>query len=558
MVSSTGAGSRRKSKKLGKYASLNESTHLLSRLLQQIFLSVMDEELKNWVAPRFLNVPLRLHPSLGIEAQGDFFMGKNTHKLWGAAFSQTPSEAVIAFTAGRDVASVPAADIALLPYDLWVNKAHCVMLAKTGIIPKPDAEKILAGLIELEKLAKAGKFTLDPAKEDVHTNIESWLTDKLGIEVAGKLHTARSRNDQVVTDMKLFLRDQALLFIGNSLGLAQALLVLAETHKNVPFPGFTHHQHAMVTTFGHVCAGFASMILRDLERFESWFSLHNQSPLGNAVSYGTSFPIDKKMTAKLLGFDGPDLNSLDAITNRWEPEADLGFAIAILMNHLSLIAETFILLGTPEFGMVKLADQYSTGSSIMPQKKNPDPLEVIKGKAGFAHGQLVSLLSIGKNNFIGYNRDSQWTKYIVMDIIHECAPAPVILVGAMETMAVNTDVMEFWCNKGFIGATTVMEQIVQESGIPMREAKIIVEKLVKEQADGDKIAGYNAWQDPKVIISLTKSFGGPGKNSMKTSLKKLNKKLTSHKAWLMKKKNEKIQVLTLLEHSVVSMKKEIV
>ena len=484
---------------------------------------------------------------------------KQTHTLWGAAFSQKPGEAVIAFTAGRDVAAVRPADEKLLPYDLWVNKAHCVMLAKTGIIPKSDAEKILNGLAELEKLVKASKFTLDPAKEDVHTNIESWLTDKLGIDVAGKLHTARSRNDQVVTDMKLYLRDHALLFIGNSIGLAKTLLALADTYKSAPFPGFTHHQHAMVTTFGHILVGFASMVIRDIERFEAWFGLHNHSPLGNAVVYGTSFPIDRKMTAQLLGFDGPDLNSMDAITNRWEPEADLAFAITILMNHLSLIAETLILLATPEFGMVKLADQFSTGSSIMPQKKNPDPLEVIKGKAGFAQGQLVGLLSMGKSNFIGFNRDSQWTKYIVMDLLSECEPAPAVLSGVLSTMSVNTGVMESWCHKGFIGATTLMEQLTSEFHLPMRQAKVIVEKAVKGSGSNGKVTfsalqqaledeGLNvpiteaqvvSWQDPATIISLTKSFGGPGKHAMKTSLKKLKKKLTSHKAWLFTKQKKR-------------------
>jgi len=484
---------------------------------------------------------------------------KQTNKLWGAAFSQKPEGAVIAFTAGRDVAGLPPADEKLLPYDLWANKAHCVMLAKTGIIPKSDAEKILQGLIELEKLVKAGKFTLDPAKEDVHTNIESWLTDKLGIDVVGKLHTARSRNDQVVTDMKLYLRDQALLFINNSIGLAITLLVLADKYKSAPFPGFTHHQHAMVTTFGHMCAGFVSMIIRDIERFEAWIPLHNHSPLGNAVAYGTSFPIDRKMTAKLLGFDGPDLNSMDAITNRWEPEADLAFAVVVLMNHLSLIAETLIVMATPEFGMVKLADQFSTGSSIMPQKKNPDPLEAIKGKAGFVQGQLVGLLSMGKSNFIGFNRDSQWTKYIVMDLVSECESAPAVLSGVILTMSVNTAVMESWCHKGFIGATTLMEQLTSEFHLPMRQAKVIVEKAVKASVGQDIVtyptvcqaladegvtitvteAQVSAWQDPTTIISLTKSFGGPGKNSMKTSLRKLKKKLTSHKAWLVTKQKER-------------------
>lgn len=453
---------------------------------------------------------------------------KQTNKLWGAAFAIQPSEAVIQFTAGRDVASVPAADAALLPYDLWVNKAHCSMLVKTGIIPVSDGAKILTGLVELEKNSS---FHLDPSKEDVHTNIESYLTAKLGVEVAGKLHTARSRNDQVVTDMKLYMKDQALEFVKNSIGLAHTLLTLADQYKATPFPGFTHHQHAMVTTFGHVLAGFASMIIRDTERFKGWFTLHNTNPLGNAVSYGTTFPVNKTMTAELLGFDGPDHNSLDAITNRWEPEADLSFAIATLMNHLSLTAETLILLSTPEFGMVKLSDQFSTGSSIMPQKKNPDPLEVIKGKAGFALGQLMSLMSMGKSNFIGYNRDSQWTKYIIMDLVNECLPAPVVLSGVLESMTIYPLVMESWCHKGYIGATTVMEQIIEVQHIPMREAKVMVENMVKEGSDTLDL-------DPKTVIALTKSYGGPGKNSMKTSLKKLKKLLTGHHTWLFKKQKQ--------------------
>lgn len=510
---------------------------------------------------------------------GEYIMKtQQTNKLWGAAFSQKPTDAVIAFTAGRDVAGLPPADMALLPYDLWVNQAHAVMLGKTGIIPNADIGKILGGLIALGKIMEAGKFVLDPSKEDVHTNIESWLTSKLGIEIAGKLHTARSRNDQVITDMKLYLRDQVLLFVKNSTGLTQTLLSLADQYKGVPFPGFTHHQHAMVTNFGHILAGFANMVIRDIERFQGWYLLHNQSPLGNAVAYGTSFPVDKKMTSKLLGFDGPDHNSLDAITNRWEPEADLAFAVTILMNHLSLISETLMLMATPEFGMVKLADQFSTGSSIMPQKKNPDPLEVIKGKAGFAQGQLVSLLSMGKSNFIGYNRDSQWTKYIIMDLIGECAPAPVVLAGILETMTVNGSAMESWCHKGFIGATTLMEQLVSVFHLPMRQAKVIVEKAVKGSGNNDVItyqsitqalkeeeltlgiseAQVVSWQDPATIISLTKSYGGPGKNSKKTSLKKLKKQLTNHKSWFLKKQHEKEAAQTLLTQMIASLTKEVI
>lgn len=462
-----------------------------------------------------------------------------TTRLWGAAFSQEPAEAVIAFTAGRDVASVPMADVALISYDLWVNKAHCVMLAKTGSIAVSDAAQILDELETVNHLVQSGTFILDPSKEDVHTNIESWLTAKLGRDVAGKLHTARSRNDQVVTDMKLFMRDQVLLYISNCIVLVHTLLTLAAKYKSAPIPGFTHHQLAMVTTFGHILAGFANMVIRDIERFRGWYVLHNTNPLGNAASYGTTFPVDRKMTAMYLGFDGPDHNALDAISNRWEPEADLSFAIVTLMNHLSSIAQTLMLLSTSGFGMVTLADQFCTGSSIMPQKKNPDPLEVLKGKTGYALGQHTSLLSMGKGNFIGYNRDSQWTKYIIMDLVAECLHAPVVLSGVLETMSVDTDAMKAWCHKGQTSSTTVMEHMVQTNMLSMREAKIRVERLVKAGSPDIDM-------DPEEVISRTKSYGGPGKNSMKTSLKKLNRQVAVHAQWLAKKTKEKRAAQKLL------------
>jgi argininosuccinate lyase len=288
------------------------------------------------------------------------------------------------------------------------------------------------------------------------------------------------------------------------------------------------------------------------------------------VSYGTTFPIDRALTAKLLGFDGPEVNSLDEITNRWEAEADLGFDVAILMNHLSLIAETLILFATPEFGMVKVADQYSTGSSIMPQKKNPDPLEVIKGKTSYAAGMVSGLLSMGKSNFIGFNRDSQWTKYLIMDLVDECLPAPIVMKGVMETLTVNKTVMASWCDKGFIGATSLMEHIIQAYSIPMRNAKVIVEKAIKGSVGQEKVtfsalnqalvdeglslpiteAQVADWQNPATIISLTKSFGGPGKKSMKTSLKKLHKKLQKQKSWLLQKQKEKASAEAFLTEYV--------
>lgn len=492
------------------------------------------------------------------------------HHLWGSAFTEQPSDVVVAFTAGRDVVGLPASDISLLPYDVWCNQAHTVMLAKTGIISGNDAAAILVALSELEMLVQNNMFTLDPSQEDVHTNIECWLTQKLGIEIAGKIHTARSRNDQVLTDMKLYMRDQVLVCVEHALDLVAVLLTLANEYAALPMPGFTHHQHAMVTTFGHILAGFASMVLRDIERLKNWYVLHNQSPLGDAASYGTSMPIDRKMTSTMLAFDGADHNSVDAITNRSEPEADLAFSLVTLMNHLSTISETFILLGTQEFGMITISDGYSTGSSIMPQKKNPDPLEVIKGKASYAHGQLVSLLSLGKGTFIGYNRDSQWGKYIIMDLLRECQPAPIVLAGVLDSMTIHADVMKHWSHKGFIGAATLMEQLVSQYKIPMRIAKMVVEKAVKYSAESEVVTfdaltralaednlalpitekDVQHFQDPNVIISLTKSYGGAGKKSMKSALKIMRKKMFGDKQWLMVKQKEKVVAKEMLKQMI--------
>jgi argininosuccinate lyase len=476
---------------------------------------------------------------------------KKINKLWGAAFTKKPDVQALAFTAGRDVVAVPPADSLLAPYDVWVNQAHCIMLAKQGIIPKSDAKKLLAGLAQVDALVQKHAFPLDPTKEDIHTNIESYLTQKLGIEVAGNLHTARSRNDQTNADTRLYLRDCVLSFVIAAADLAAVLAAHAKKYKATIMPGFTHHQHAMVTSWGHVVGAFAGMIVRDAKRFMHWYDLHNTSPLRNSVGYGTQFPIDQKLTAVLLAFDGPDLNSMDEITNRWEAESDLAFAVTVLMNHLSLIAQTLILFATPEFGFITLADAYATGSSIMPQKKNPDTLEAIKGKAAYAAGILSGILSSGKSSFIGFNRDSQWTKYMSMDMVSECLPAPAVMAGIFKTLTVHKDQMAVWSTKGYIGATSLMEHMISTFGIPMRQAKVIVEKAVKKSAGSDMvthaalgsaladegfqlpISEHNVieWQDPQEILACTSSFGGPGQKPLAMSLALLKRDCAKIATW---------------------------
>lgn len=436
-------------------------------------------------------------------------------KLWGSLFEKEPAQQTLEFLSGRDVQAVPPADEALVSYDIWGSKAHCLMLAKKGIIPKKEAKKIISALKELEELHKDGKFHLASELEDVHTNVEDYLAQKLSIEVAGKLHTGRSRNDQIVLDTRLYLRDQVLSFAENTLILVNTLTKLADKHKTTVMPGFTHHQHAMVTTFGHILLSFASMLVRDGQRFVHWLELYNLNPLGAAAGFGTSLPLDREYTAKLLGFDAVEPNSLDSVTTRWESEADFVFAVTQLMNHLSSFAQTLIIFSMPEFGFIKLSDEYSTGSSMMPQKKNPDSLEVIKGKAGWVQGQLVSLLSIGKSVFMGYNRDSQWTKYLVIDVVRECVYATVLMDGVVKTLKVNKKSMHSWAYKDFITSTDLMEDLISEKRMPMRQAKRIVEGKV---AAGE----LDSLPEPEQAIGTRKVIGGPAPVATQVAAKKIS------------------------------------
>ena len=400
-------------------------------------------------------------------------------RLWGGRFEDIPPREIISFLSGRDVKGMPASDERLIPYDLWGTRAHVLMLCHHGVLSRQDGKKILTGLRQIEKLHKDGKFILDVSKEDVHSNIESFLVEQIGIEYGGKVHTGRSRNDQIVLDMRLYLRDQVLGFIRGLVALMEALLQRAEEHRLTFMPGYTHHQHAVVTTFGYVLLSFCGALQRDAQRFFRWFDLFNENPLGAAAGYGTSFNLDRRLTSNLLGFDRPVENFIDPITQRWEPETELAYTATVMMNHLSSIAQTLILLSTSEFKMVRLDDRHCTGSSIMPQKRNPCSLEVIKAKASYAQGMLMSLVSVGKALFVGYNRDTQWTKYWIMDLVEESLPALPVLADVIRLLRVDEARMLKQGQEGFVGATLLMEWMVRQKSLPLRKAKMIVEKAVR-------------------------------------------------------------------------------
>ncbi len=481
-------------------------------------------------------------------------------KLWGGRFEKLPSKEMVDFLSGRDVRGIPPCDKALIPYDLWGSRAHVVMLCHQGILSKQDGKKILRGLTELETLYRKGKFGLDPSKEDVHSNIESYLIERLGMEVGGKVHTGRSRNDQIVLDMRLYLRDQVLDFIEGLLSLMASLLQRAEEHRSTLMPGYTHHQHAVATTFGHLLLSFAEALQRDVQRLIHWFDLFNKSPLGAAAGYGASFNLDRELTSKLLGFDGPTENVTDAITQRWEPELELAYTVAVMMDHLSTMAQTLILLSTREFNMVRLDDRHCTGSSIMPQKRNPCSLEVIKAKTSFAHGVVTSLLSAGKALFMGYNRDTQWTKYWIVDLIEESKPALSVMSDVIQLLQVNKAQMLKQAQEAFGGATALMEWMVGHRSVPLRKAKLVMEKAVKySEREGKGEVSYPALkkalqemkmnlritendvkkiQNPERILTQLQSIGTPSGRRIIENMASLNKRIKIDRNGLVQKRRK--------------------
>ena len=479
-------------------------------------------------------------------------------KLWGGRFKEAPPQEMVDFLSGRDVKGTLPMDERLIPYDLWGSRAHVIMLCRQGILSKREGKRILQGLRSVAALHQEGRFHLDPSKEDVHSNIESLLIQKTGIESGGKVHTGRSRNDQIALDMRLYLRDQVLGFIEGLIHLIETLCRKADEHRLTVMPGYTHYQKAMATTLGHLLLSFVEALERDVQRFIHWFHLFNRNPLGAAAGYGTSFNLDRELTSRLLGFEGPTENVTDPITQRWEPEAEVAYDVAVLMDHLSTMAQTFMVLSTAEFNMIRLHDRHCSGSSIMPQKRNPDTLEVIKAKTSFAHGMVTSFLSIGKALFIGYNRDTQWTKYWIMDLVEETQPALSVMADVVRLLQVQKDRMAEQAQSEFIGATSLMEWIVFTYGIPLRKAKIILEKAVKySEEEGAKEVSLGslkkalkemkiripvsrqsvmAVQRPYGILVQAQSIGTPSEKRVKEHLASLSVRTGEDKDWTVRQR----------------------
>jgi len=491
-------------------------------------------------------------------------LAQSTSRLYGTSLV-SPTPEVVAFMSGWDVASKGAADQALVPFDLWVNRAHTRMLVVQSILTSAQGQAILRGLAEIERRYRAGQFVVRPALEDVHTNIETCLTDELGIEAGQAMHTARSRNDQVVTDMRLWMRARVLNLARLSLGLMQALIDVARLHIDSVMAGYTHHQHATISTFGHHLAAYAEAIRRVVQRLHFWYEAFNYSPLGCVTGFSTTFPIDRHLTAELLGCYGPEPNSIDPIASRWEPEADLAQILAVLLTHLSSMAQTFILLSTQEFGALKLHPRFCSGSSIMPQKVNPDTLEVIKAKATEVTSRLQALLTLGRASLTGYNREQQWTKYLIMDTCVESLPAVPIMRRIIahschplrsnpwlqRDVGIDTVRLHAMAGTGFAGATELLEQMVSHTGIEFRRLKRVMEHAVAlslRQGAADAIthaalsqalleeglevtidaATVQRLQQPATILAAKQVTGGPGPQALAVELTQLATFVATH------------------------------
>ena len=391
-------------------------------------------------------------------------------KPWAGRFTQPTDKFVEEFTASIDF------DQRLSRYDIQGSIAHARMLAKQGIIGDDEAQTIINGLEGILTDIEAGNFAFSVSLEDIHMNIEARLIERIG-PVGGKLHTARSRNDQVALDVRLYLRDE-IKAIGAYLdALQEALLDQAEKNLSVVMPGFTHLQTAQPVLFAHHLLAYYEMFRRDAGRFADLFKRLNLLPLGAGALAGTTFPIDREFVAELLGFDGVTRNSLDSVSDR-DFAIEFGAAAAIVMMHLSRLSEELILWSSADFDFIELSDAFCTGSSIMPQKKNPDVPELVRGKTGRVYGNLVSLLTLMKWLPLAYNKDMQEDKEPLFDTVDTVKGSLKIFADMIAQMGVKAEKMRLAAARGFSTATDVADYVVRK-GIPFRQAHEIVGKTVR-------------------------------------------------------------------------------
>ncbi len=452
-------------------------------------------------------------------------------KLWGGRF-QKDTDALV-----NDFNESISFDQRLYQQDIAGSKAHAAMLGGCGIIPKEDVTAIHAGLDSILADIEAGKVEFSTDNEDIHMNIETLLTQRIG-DAGKRLHTARSRNDQVALDFRMYVREEIGAVVSEILDLQTALTEQAAKYQDAVMPGYTHLQRAQPITFAQHLMAYANMLCRDVTRLEDCKARMNECPLGSGALAGTTYPIDRHMTAAALGFDGPMSNSLDGVSDR-DYALELMSALSILMMHLSRFSEEIILWCSWEFKYIELDDAYSTGSSIMPQKKNPDIAELVRGKTGRVYGDLMALLTTMKGLPLAYNKDMQEDKEPVFDAIDTALVCLPVFTGMIRTMTVLPENMRAAANKGFINATDCADYLTKQ-GVPFRDAYTTVGKLViyctetgktLEELTLEELVKVDKHFGPDVFVALNmenctamrRSYGGPAKEETTRQIEAIRK-----------------------------------
>jgi argininosuccinate lyase len=395
---------------------------------------------------------------------------KASNQMWGGRFASGPAAIMEAINASISF------DRKLYAQDIQGSLAHADMLAANGIIAAADHEKIVGGLNAVLAEIEAGKFEFSTKLEDIHMNVEARLAELIGPS-AGRLHTARSRNDQVAVDFRLWVKRELMRTDASLVALIEAFLDKAQEHAATVMPGFTHLQTAQPVTFGHHCMAYVEMFARDLSRVRDCVERMDESPLGAAALAGTGFPIDRFATARALGFREPTRNSIDSVSDR-DFALEFMSVAAICATHLSRLAEEIVIWSTPQFGFVRLSDQFSTGSSIMPQKKNPDAAELVRAKTGRVNGHLIGLLTVMKGLPLAYSKDMQEDKEAVFDAAETLDLMIAAMTGMVSDMTVNAAAMKRAAGAGYSTATDLADWLVREAGLPFREAHHVTGRAV--------------------------------------------------------------------------------
>jgi argininosuccinate lyase len=462
--------------------------------------------------------------------------GDGVKKLWGGRFTKRPEQWVDEFGASIEF------DQQLVQEDIQGSLAHVNMLGKCGILPEKDAEAIQAGLLSLLEKAEKDQLIFSPEYEDIHLNLEKLLIEEIG-PVGGKLHTGRSRNDQVATDMHLYLKKHAATIITLIEDLQKALLEKADQHVETLIPGYTHLQRAQPVSFAHHLMAYFWMLQRDAERFKESMKRIDLSPLGAGALAGTTFPIDREYSAKLLGFSSVYENSMDAVSDR-DFIIEFLSNSSLLMMHLSRFCEELILWSSQEFQFIEIDDAYATGSSIMPQKKNPDMAELIRGKTGRVYGNLFGLLTTMKGLPLAYNKDLQEDKEGMFDTVTTVEGCLTIFSGMIATMAVNEERMEQTTKQDFSNATELADYLAAK-GMPFREAHEVVGKLVllciqrgiylmdlplEDYASASSLFESDIYEvlAPRTAVNRRNSQGGTGFAQVEAAIKKAKDLLAQH------------------------------